>query len=65
LQVVAGAVTELKIFDMTKFEDHVAHKAINEAKEQIKTCFNTFGVRKSYHEPIPDLLTLRNGCAAW
>jgi len=38
----------LKIFDMAKFEDHVAHKAINKAKEHIKTCFNTFDVRKSY-----------------
>jgi hypothetical protein len=44
----AGAVTELKIIDMAKFEDHAARKAINGAKEQIKTCFNTFGVRTSY-----------------
>jgi hypothetical protein len=48
LQAAAGAVTELKIIDMAKFEDHAARKAINEAKELIKTCFNTFGVRKLY-----------------
>jgi hypothetical protein len=48
LQAAAGAVTELKIFDMAKFEDHAARKVINKAKEQIKTCFDTFGVRKEF-----------------
>jgi hypothetical protein len=38
----------LKIIDMAKFEDHAARKAIIKAKELIKTCFNTFGVRESY-----------------
>jgi hypothetical protein len=38
----------LKIFDMAKFEDHAARKAIDEAKRHIKTCFDTFGVRKQY-----------------
>lgn len=45
LQAAAGAVTELKEFDMAKFEDHAARKAINEAKKHIKACFDTFGVR--------------------
>jgi hypothetical protein len=45
LQAAAGAVTELKMFDMAKFEDHAARKVINKAKERIKTCFDTFGVR--------------------
>jgi hypothetical protein len=48
LQAAAAAVTELKIIDMANFENHPARKAINEAKEQIKTCFGAFGVRKSY-----------------
>lgn len=48
LQAAVGAVTELKIFDLAKFEDHAARKAINKAKEKIKTSYDTFGVRNSY-----------------
>lgn len=50
LQAAARAVTELKIFDMAKFEDHAARKAINEAKKQIKTCFDNFGLGDSWSE---------------
>ncbi|KAI0271229.1 hypothetical protein BGY98DRAFT_201365 [Russula aff. rugulosa BPL654] len=50
LQAAAGAVTELKIFDMAKFEDHAARKVINKAKEQIKTCFDTFGLGDAWSE---------------
>ena len=38
----------MKMIDMANFEDHAARKAINKAKELIKTCFDTFDVRKSY-----------------
>jgi hypothetical protein len=65
LKQVVGAVTELKIFDMGKFEDHAAKRALDEAKEQIKACFTTFGVRTLYQGPISSLLTLTDGCAAW
>jgi len=50
LQAAAGAVTELKVIDMAKFEDHAARKAINGAKELIKTCFNTFGLADTWSE---------------
>ena len=65
MKQVVAAVTEMKIFDMAKLEDHAAHKALNEAKEQIKACFTTFGVRRPYQLPISDLLMLPDGCAAW
>ena len=52
------------MFDMARLEDHAAHKALNEARDQIKACFTTFGVRRPYQGSISDLLMLPDGCAA-
>jgi hypothetical protein len=65
LKEVVAAVTELKIFDMARFEDHAAHRALDEAKEQIKACFTTFGVSRLFQGPMFDLLKLTDGCVAW
>jgi hypothetical protein len=43
---------ELEIFDMVEFEDHPAHKALEEAKEHINACFAAFHVRGSCRGPI-------------
>lgn len=64
MQQVAEAVTELKIFDMAEFEDHPAHKALDEAKADINACFAAFHVRGSRRGPIPDLLMLTHGSPA-
>jgi hypothetical protein len=47
LKQVVAAVTELKMFDTTNFEDHAAYKALVVAQNQIRACFNAFGVRHS------------------
>jgi len=50
LKQVAAAVTELKLFDMAGLENHPAYKALHDAKEPIKTCFNSFKLGDSWAE---------------
>lgn len=52
LNNVIAAVTELKIFDTTDLEDHPAYQALVEAKDQIKACYTTFGVRPVFNHPM-------------
>ncbi|KAH9992152.1 hypothetical protein BJV77DRAFT_1003788 [Russula vinacea] len=50
LTQVVAAVTELKIFDLARLEEHPASKALRDVKEPIKTCFNSFGLGDSWAE---------------
>jgi len=50
LKQVVAAVTELKMFEMTNFEDHAAYMALVVAQNQIRACFNAFGLGGSWGE---------------
>ncbi|KAI0263542.1 hypothetical protein BC834DRAFT_301052 [Gloeopeniophorella convolvens] len=48
LKAVVDAVTEISMFDLDKFEEHSAAKALASAQAQVKSCFDAFNISSQW-----------------